>query len=353
MAYISEHCKDVKHYLGVEDDFVIVHEFLDQYASVFPVAFFNDYHRTFLHNTYGLRICEARWGEVGRLSAIIHLMRDYCGFHIQHWSLEKILKEFPRYLMWFDLLRTEYKPDSRVMKGWGKEAGLFLKAPNTNTIPGNLLWAKCKAHKTSDIVMRSMQSYWSQRLNHTNRYIWDKAIAFYARYPEVTSSTIHDTMDFIYNIMCLDKNFSLAGRTLNSVIELTNEWHHQLQQKRDVGPSTWCGLLITPWKWEVDEQGDVWYITQILDSNKLLHEGKVMKHCVGSYTSLCKSGNIGIFTVEHEYYGSKSKCLTVEVNSRFRIEQIRGKCNRMPDKAEYKVIKKWASEKQLALPWGY
>lgn len=129
MAHIDDHCKDVQHYIGVKDGWKDVHLFLDQHAQTFPVAFFDDYHRTFLHNTYGLRICEARWGETGRLAAIIHLIRDYCGSHIQHWSLEKILEEFPRYLMWFDLLRTEYKPDARVMSGWGKDGLVSIAYP--------------------------------------------------------------------------------------------------------------------------------------------------------------------------------------------------------------------------------
>ena len=43
--------------------------------------------------------------------------------------LEKIFEEFPRYLMWFDLLRTEYKPDARIMRSWGKEGLVSIAYP--------------------------------------------------------------------------------------------------------------------------------------------------------------------------------------------------------------------------------
>jgi hypothetical protein len=78
----------------------------------------------------------------------------------------------------------------------------------------------------------------------------------------------------------------------------------------------------------------------------------VMKHCVGSYARLCKLGACGIFTVDHDYYGSISKQLTVEVNDKFIIQQIRGKCNRPADKQEMKVVRRWAAERRLSF-WEY
>lgn len=129
MAYIDDHCKDVSHYTDAKDGCKEIHMFLDQYAAVFPVAYFYDYHRTFLHNTYGVRICAARWGEIGKIAAIIHLTRDYCGMHMQNWSLEKILKEFPKYLMWYNLLQTEFKPDSRVVRHWDNRGIVSIAYP--------------------------------------------------------------------------------------------------------------------------------------------------------------------------------------------------------------------------------
>ena len=303
-----------------------------------------------IHDFVSWLLCEYKVPKF--MYQLFQIKRDNTGKLSKPNRISDYLEEV--YLDWFITIGQgmSFRKSSKDYLS-AKEAGLFLKAPDTNTIPGNLFWAKCKAHKASDVVINSMVSYWSQRINHTNKHVWDKAIAFFARYPEVTSATIHDTMDFIYDAVLSDKNFSLSGRTLNSVIELTNEWHNQLQLKKSInGISTWSGLPIPSWKWEVDEQGDVWYITQILDSKRLLHEGKVMKHCVGSYARLCKLGACGIFTVDHDYYGSISKQLTVEVNDKFIIQQIRGKCNRPADKQEMKVVRRWAAERRLSF-WEY
>ena len=229
-----------------------------------------------------------------------------------------------------------------------KEAHLFLTAPKNNTIAGNVLWAKCKAQDTSYAVIHTLCSNWERRFNSESKDRWDKIINFYAKYPEIEKDTVQDTMDFIYAAFAEDRDFSLSGRTLNSVIQLTNEWHNNLQLKRGAGHTTWAGLEVPPWKWEKKENIGIWRISQILDSKRLFHEGKVMKHCVVSYSSSCTSGRSGIFTVEHEYCGNKNKCLTVEVNSYFNIVQARGKCNRMASKEEINVLRRWAVDRQLS-----
>ena len=229
-----------------------------------------------------------------------------------------------------------------------KEAHLFLTAPRSNSIAGNMLWAKCKSFGVSDVVISILCNNWEGRVTTGNKNSWDKIINFYSKYPDIDRTTVQDTMDFLYNAFGRDKNFSLSGRTLNSVIQLSNEWHQEQQVSKGHGFRSWDGLPIPNWKWDVtDEELDVWYITQILDSKQLLHEGRTMKHCVGSYSYHCMEGHTGIFTVEHRYYGNKTKILTAEVNNGFNIVQVRGKCNRYPDKEETKMLKKWAADSSL------
>jgi len=225
-----------------------------------------------------------------------------------------------------------------------KEAPLFLDAPRENSISGNILWAKCKAHNVSQGVINNMCNYWHNRYSNSNKNIWSEILTFYARYPEITGATVHDTMDFIYSN--IGKNFTLAGRTLNSVIQLTNEWHADLQMKSS-SSSSWQGLPIPPWKLEIDDHMDVWYITQITTAKDLFREGKSMKHCVGSYVQQCKSGGSGIFSMAHDYYGGKSKCLTIEVSKNNEIVQAKGPCNRGPTAEERNILKKWAMHNNL------
>jgi len=128
MAHIKYHCADCKHFIG--DEMIEVHKFLDYYTKIFPPSLYVDYHRTFLHNSYGLNLAGLKWGKKGYLAALIHLTRDYVGAPIDHWSLKKIIKDFAKYRMWFDLLRTEYKPRPSVMYAWNNKSIVSIAFAN-------------------------------------------------------------------------------------------------------------------------------------------------------------------------------------------------------------------------------
>ena len=125
MATIKEHCKDCQKFL--KDDMVEIHRFLDQYATMFPVGNFVDYHRTFLHNSYGMHIALEIWGPKGWNAAMLHLTRDYAESPIYHWTLEGMIKEFPKRLMWFNKMPHAYEPMPHVVRAWG-EKGLVTLA---------------------------------------------------------------------------------------------------------------------------------------------------------------------------------------------------------------------------------
>ena len=116
MATINLHCEDCEALLG--DPCLEVHEFLDQYAAFFPVQRFFEYHRTFLHNRYGLDIAGAKWGERGRKAAMIHIVRDYMEAPIPR-DLEWVERTLNRALKSFnELYRFEPHIDPRVVKAW-------------------------------------------------------------------------------------------------------------------------------------------------------------------------------------------------------------------------------------------
>ena len=75
MAFIEEHEKDCVAFLG--KPYTEVHRWLDQYASLFPVGFFVDYHRSFTHNSYGLECIRSLYGYEAERAARVHLIRDY------------------------------------------------------------------------------------------------------------------------------------------------------------------------------------------------------------------------------------------------------------------------------------
>lgn len=124
MAFVGDHCKDCRKFL--KDEMREVHEFLDQYAPMFPVEHFLDYHRTFLHNTFGMHIVLERWERKGWAAAMLHLTRDYVEGTIDHWTFGQMAKEFPRRLMWFNKMVHTYEPQTHIIRAWDRKSLVSL-----------------------------------------------------------------------------------------------------------------------------------------------------------------------------------------------------------------------------------
>lgn len=121
MAREKDHAADCKRYLG--KPYSKVHRFLDQYAGVFPSnSSYLDYHRTFLHNSYGIEIIKAKWGYEAMLAGLIHLYRDYYEGPVKYLSLDIILKRIPQSMLFFNSLANEYLPEPYVIRKWEKES---------------------------------------------------------------------------------------------------------------------------------------------------------------------------------------------------------------------------------------
>jgi len=115
MARIEEHMKDCYELLG--DTWEEVHRFLDQYAGIFPVMVFEEYHRSFLHNKYGLEIIGAMWGPQAKAAAVIHLVRDYSEMPVRSWK--SVDRHLNKALMYFNSMeRLEPHLNPSIISGW-------------------------------------------------------------------------------------------------------------------------------------------------------------------------------------------------------------------------------------------
>jgi hypothetical protein len=113
----NEHNKDCERLLGKA--WQEVHQFLDQYVAVFDIGYFNEYHRTFLHNRYGIEVVRAKWGKQAELAAIIHIVRDSRGIPIDGKSLKWVKQELGKALIYFNNMeQSEPRLDPRIMGAW-------------------------------------------------------------------------------------------------------------------------------------------------------------------------------------------------------------------------------------------
>lgn len=147
--------------------------------------------------------------------------------------------------------------------------------------------------------------------------------------------------------------FSMKGRTLNSILRLVTEWHSDLAVTAPGKRFAWKPSGIKAFQfleYRQDEEHDrEWSIHELLDSGALHVEGKVMRHCVYSYADRCRRGETTIWSLRLRVNGEEKRMVTIVVNPcRRAIIQIRAKCNLHPGSRSREILQQWATFAGLA-----
>lgn len=167
-----------------------------------------------------------------------------------------------------------------------------------------------------------------------------------------TRNSVADIADYIRYCFGANATFSFSGRTVGSVMNLSNEWHAEAQRQRIVkslGVQEWEGLPFDNFSFENNQY--TYNITQLCSAKELLNEGRKMHHCVSSYVSSASNGQCGIFNVsrfDKKCYDIESTA-TLEVNSYGTLVQARAAWNKDVDKSSMKIIKMWAANNNIRM----
>lgn len=230
-----------------------------------------------------------------------------------------------------------------------QEVHQFLKAPSET--PSDAAWyAKCAAAgwepKFIHAFLQKAPGFLFFENATTNDY-WQRIILFFTRYiKEIDVSTFNELLDFL---RIQPTSFSFQGRTLTSLIRLSNEWHlHSKADGKTVG-KTWIAMPIADWTWYDKQEKIEWEVKQLTTGKQLAYESKVQQHCVWSYTYACQRGSARIFTLHStDAVGDVRKHVTIEVDpTAMWIRQVRGKLNRRATPTEQRVVFHWAQDNGL------
>ncbi len=93
-----------------------------------------------------------------------------------------------------------------------------------------------------------------------------------------------------------------------------------------------------------------WFIRQIRHPDDLVHEGRIMKHCVGSYLEECEEGKTTIWSLQCKTQFGRRHMLTIEVLPKSRvISEALGFENRPAKANEIAILKSWAEQQDLIM----
>jgi hypothetical protein len=176
---------------------------------------------------------------------------------------------------------------------------------------------------------------------------WSQVLVWLGQQQELQPKMVLRLIDYIAFLRSNHGNFSLKGRTLPNLLFSMQEWQRlERLQKLAMGlnlpesglmSSRWESLVLDKRTKQVVKKH--WTVSEILSEERLLNEGRTMKHCVYSYRKNIHKGRCSIWSVSC----NKQPLLTLEVNNSYKqIVQVKGKNNREPLSTELPVIKVWA-----------
>jgi len=246
----------------------------------------------------------------------------------------------------------------------------FLTAPDDYSVNEAICWAQVNALQGRGYVAEGLRG---TRLidDIDNNEFWQSVIRFFIANPMLDKNQYGPIIDFIHfqkyepqdifvgpgqieRRPAPQPGFSMHGRSVDSLLNQMEGWHHELGRISEFKESNWksSGLKgfhrVTGNKEKCNQV--VWDITELLTSKELTAEGRAMNHCVGSYSRSCASGRNSIWSLSKTTSSGYEKLLTISVhNSKRQIDQARGQRNRRPDNSSRKIMEAWAKQENLSI----
>ena len=254
-----------------------------------------------------------------------------------------------------------------------KMAHHLLKAPKHYTIEEALRWSQVHALGGDRYLADALRETRLTR-NFSNDDFWLNVIRFFIANPMLDVSHVNPIVDYIWDqkyenrrvfvergvareIEPAQPNFSMRGRTPETLLRQVEEWHRQLGRESKGRELEWTRSQIGEFHFmEGSEQlrnMKFWSIRELLSSDELIDEGRTLQHCVRTYARSCHTGQSSIWTMEIEDENGRRKILTIELSPRQKlIRQVRGKRNRLATPKEKDLLERWSAQEGLRIA-GY
>jgi len=257
-------------------------------------------------------------------------------------------KKNMQYIIWFMHIGTGKKVKELInvpIAFTQKMGHYFLQSPWKFSIPEALRWAQVKGLGGDDKLAERIVYSWIGNKNYDDEDFWEAFMRLLINGGMFNHDKLTELIDYVRESKRENRNYSLKGRTLQSLIRQSDEWHKNATLIK--GNQIWnsCGLD----SYRAEKKEEVIVLEELLGSKLLANEGRAMKHCVGSYVSYCVTGKSAIFSLRKYSFGlMEERLATIEVNlSLKRVVQAKAKMNaKISDEAK-KHLDIWAKKQGL------
>lgn len=203
-----------------------------------------------------------------------------------------------------------------------------------------LRWAQVKGLNGEDKLAERIAYSWIGTKPYADEDFWETFLQLLVNGGMFNHNKVTELIDYVREAKRENGNYSLKGRTLQSLLRQSDIWHNRFTQFR--GNSFWKSSGIEGYK--AEKKTELVVLEELTESRKLMEEGKAMKHCVSSYAFYCSIGKSAIFSLRKYSGGILMDIMaTIEVNlSLRRIVQAKGKMNKSISVEARKHLEAWA-----------
>ncbi|CAN5615698.1 hypothetical protein BH10BAC2_BH10BAC2_06330 [soil metagenome] len=287
-------------------------------------------------------------------TAQMNELADYllCKYSVPKFLYKAFFEKTNRlFINWFIHLGTGRKV--REMKDipipfTQKMGHYFIQAPVNFSIAEALRWAQVRGLGGDEKLSERITTSWLGYKAYGDENFWQAFLMIIIQGGMFNPAKLTELTDYVREAKRLNGNYHLKGRTLQSLLRQSDEWHNRFKHIKNVS-LCWkpCGVE----GFRIKRKEDVMVLEELTESKQLSVEGQTMKHCVASYAFYCAKGRSAIFSMR-KYAGDVllDTVATIEINlSLRRIVQAKAKMNKPVSDEVRKYMLSWAETNALAV----
>ena len=159
----------------------------------------------------------------------------------------------------------------------------------------------------------------------------------------LTIRHVNELMDYINDeVFVQNKKIDFKTKKLGNLISDSRKWHNKHKELK-VPKKLLRKSFISDFYFKDEE---TFVIKQLLNTRELFLEGDFLHHCVYTYANSCIFTNRFIFSLRIITEMAENRLITIEVHNK-SVVQAKGLYNRLAERKEYEIIKKWAEKNGL------
>lgn len=223
----------------------------------------------------------------------------------------------------------------------------FLQAPSKFSIAEALRWAQVKGLNGEDNLAERVAYSWIGTKPYMDEDFWEAFLQLLINGAMLNMNKVTELIDFVREAKRENKDYSLKGRKLQSLVRQSDTWHNRFSGYKTNQVWKPCGIE----GYRIEKKTEVVVLEELIESRLLNEEGRAMKHCVASYAFYCAKGKSAIFSLR-KYSGGilLDTMATIEVNvSLNRVVQAKAKMNKPITEEAKKYMEAWAIKEGLAV----